>query len=127
MIDGLAYLRSIDLIDEDTAKFLYLRHKCKRDLYWLGTEVLGYSSPQVDKTGKRVDPSFHTWFCKELDVEVDTPPPTQKPKRRVSVFRKGWFRILVALLCDDFPQLQKFIPEDLPRSTSYLSMPLLRA
>ena len=65
VVDALAYLVDEDLIDEDTAKFLYLRHKCKRDLYWLGTEVLGYS-------GSRVDPSFHAWFCKELDVEMDT-------------------------------------------------------
>jgi predicted phage terminase large subunit-like protein len=63
--DALSFLVEEDLIDEDVAKFLYLRHKCKRDLYWLGTKVLGYK-------GDRVDPSFHQWFCKELDVEQDT-------------------------------------------------------
>lgn len=61
-----------------------------------------------------------------VEIEIDTPPTPKNKKRRVSVFRKGWFRILVALLCDDFPELQKFIPEDLPRYASYLPIPLLR-
>ena len=52
-------------IDELFAVFAFLRFRCRHDLYWLGTRVLGYGT-------KRVDERFHRWFCKELQVEQDT-------------------------------------------------------
>jgi hypothetical protein len=53
------------MVDEYCAAFLYLRGRCRLDLYWLGTKILGYK-------GERVDPVFHQWFCDELSVERNT-------------------------------------------------------
>jgi predicted phage terminase large subunit-like protein len=52
-------------MDELFALWVYLRWKCRNDLFFLGTEVLGY-------TGPRVDEIYHKWFCKDLEVDEDT-------------------------------------------------------
>jgi len=52
-------------IDELFAAFAFLRFRCRHDLYWLGTRVLGYGT-------RRVDERYHRWFCRELQVEQDT-------------------------------------------------------
>lgn len=61
----LRHLVKLDLIDEPIAGLCLLRSLCRRDLFYLGTKILGYKGP-------RVDPSYHQWFCDELSVEEDT-------------------------------------------------------
>ncbi len=60
------------------------------------------------------------------DVEPDLPRKRpKKKKRRTSVFRKGWFLLLVTILCDQFPKLNDFLPEPLPSQSFEVAFPLV--
>ena len=61
------------------------------------------------------------------DVEPDVTQPhkrSKRRKRRTSVFRKGWFLMLVTILCDRFPKLKDFLPEPLPTYPPGIAVPL---
>ena len=68
----LKHLVTLAVIDELMARFCLRRYLCRHDLFFLGTVILEYNTLKVDPTGKRVDESFHHWFCNELSVEEDT-------------------------------------------------------
>ena len=51
------------VISNLAAALFYLRWRCRNDMYYLGTKILGYR-------GERVDPKFHGWFCKELQDDA---------------------------------------------------------
>jgi len=58
--------------DEDQAVNFYIRWKCLTDLFFLGTEVMGWGKA-ADPSGhrKRIDPKFHLWFANVLQKEED--------------------------------------------------------
>lgn len=57
-----------DTKDEDEAFQQWLKWKCLTDLYFLGTEVLGW---RPVKRRDRIDPKFHRWLCGALQKDED--------------------------------------------------------
>lgn len=62
-----------DVKDEKKAFDLWLKWKALTDLYFLGSEIMGWRNSK-DKSGKkrRVDPTFHRWLAGKLQCEEDT-------------------------------------------------------
>lgn len=56
---------------KDEALDLYVRYKCITDLYFLASEILGLGTAREGKR-KRLDPVFHKYVCKALEVEKDS-------------------------------------------------------
>lgn len=62
-----------DVKDEGKAFDLWLKWKALTDLYFLGSEIMGWRESR-DKSGRkrRVDPVFHRWLAGKLQREEDT-------------------------------------------------------
>lgn len=77
--------------DEEKAAHFYIRWKCLTDLYFLGSEVMGWGK-STDKTGKRrrVDPVFHKWLAGVLE----------QPRNKLVLIQRGglkttWIKLLI--------------------------------
>lgn len=56
--------------DEELATDIFIGWKCKTDLYFLATEILGLSKAR-EKNRNRLDPVFHGWLAGKLQPNVD--------------------------------------------------------
>ena len=51
---------------EERAQWLFLRQRCKEDLYFLGTEVLGFAKIKDKRGKKRIDEKLHRRMAEEI-------------------------------------------------------------
>ena len=89
--------RVVNAAAEERAQWIYLRWKCRTDLYFLATEILGFKDIKNRVTGRRrIDEKLHRRMAEELSREEDTlqlyPRLTMK-----SAWLKAWVvqRILI--------------------------------
>ena len=122
--------------DAEKATHFYIRWKCLTDLFFLGSEVLGWGK-STDSSGrrKRVDPVFHRWLANLLQQENDklllvprlhlkttwvkariAQRIVQNPNIRIGLFSenprvvKGSLKHIKAILA----QMQPFFPDIIP-------------
>lgn len=58
--------------NDEQSELLWLRWKCRNDLYFLGTEILGLKDAKDGAGRYRLDPKFHIPMVKILSREEDT-------------------------------------------------------
>lgn len=115
-------------MDEGTTAFM--RYKCRTDLYYLVSEVLGWRDAKRGKgrNNALLDPKFHRWLASCLDGDEDTLIIVPRGHLK-SAFIKA--KIIQELLNDPMVRIgfysitQKFVESQLRTIKRWLRTPLL--
>jgi len=108
----------------------FMRWKCLTDLYYLGSEVLGWGEARRGKgrNNRLLDSKFHRWMCRELDREDDVLVIVARGS-----LKSAWIKLKIVqeILRDPMVRVgfysitQKFVESQLRTIKRWLQTPLL--